>query len=821
MNPMERFRSNLKVACMLKIEPETWFSPHLSAYIRHVASYYQVDAHAMVLAIINGIATTCRSTYVNRTSHFMVPCNLYNILVARSGYSKSNILDLAQLIGETAAVYFQQSEENKEDVIREENSSEISGLSVVSTATTKNVLRKSIKVVFNDGTPAGILNNLKQCARTMHLHEADVTLKSFGLLLPSPFDITPSKVDSFRSTLMTLHEKPGHFCRILKNEEIDISGSKLNIFGASTGDLVAAELVRQAASLSADALFERFLLWPLDGEPIPNEKCITSIDYSQFCSLEQFSVLCGFFADLILELEPDGKQILADQAYEFRITGMYTKYFSEEKKCSRRSEPDTKDNVSARLNKTALGAYRIAGLCALAEAAFDLVPVYINNYVTFGNGKADQTFFRRATEIATARYGSILRKEENLIITTEICKRAQSVTVQNLAQYMSLMKILPEDKKNWIGTSGRFMKPIMINNTRDENCESAESIDTFPRSSNISRQTTLPLTLKQKNMIKNSNKYKTWILLHDSLIFIKSNLYTSSFLKKASSILESNFLIPLVNDGYLLSVPNGLICTKSKSTVYVKIIPSDDDDSRKKICELLSKMNNERLNYNTYMESCKSISLNTVGTVSQDVMTILQQERYQRLNIDFTYLLQRNNSENQVRLSDASSSILTEDTQPTYSENVFTLDDDNYSTTNIIYKTNLQRHTTNNNYPLDMILNNDESMSNNQPMVTHEEIIEDQFEVSCVEHDLMTTESSINEQDNIVCEQIFHENSVKDKTNDEPDTINNNHPPDIYLRNDDNDESMSNVDQLMIIQEGIIEDQFHISRIVQDLVSIH
>ncbi|CAF3748763.1 unnamed protein product [Rotaria sordida] len=313
MNPMERFRSNLKVACMLKIEPETWFSPHLSAYIRDVASYYQVDAHAMVLAIINGITSTCRSTYVNRTSHFMVPCNLYNILVARSGYSKSNILDLAQLIGETAAVYFQQSEENKEDEIREENSSEISGSSVVSTATTKNVLRKSIKVVFNDGTPAGILNNLKQCARTMHLREADVTLKSFGLLLPSSFDITPSKVDSFRSTLMTLHEKPSHFCRILKNEEIDISGSKLSIFGASTGDLVAAESVRQTASLSADALFERFLLWPLDGELIPNEKCITSIDYSQFCSLEQFSVLCGFFADLILELEPNGKQILADQ----------------------------------------------------------------------------------------------------------------------------------------------------------------------------------------------------------------------------------------------------------------------------------------------------------------------------------------------------------------------------------------------------------------------------------------------------------------------------------------------------------------------------
>ncbi len=48
MNPMERFRTNLKVACTLKIEPEMWFSQHLADYIRHLASYYQMDAHAMV-----------------------------------------------------------------------------------------------------------------------------------------------------------------------------------------------------------------------------------------------------------------------------------------------------------------------------------------------------------------------------------------------------------------------------------------------------------------------------------------------------------------------------------------------------------------------------------------------------------------------------------------------------------------------------------------------------------------------------------------------------------------------------------------------------
>lgn len=85
MNAMQRFRANFKVASTLKIEPDMWFSPSLSNYVRHLASYYQVDAHAMVLSIINGVATTCRCTYVNRNSHFLVPCNLYNIVVGRSG----------------------------------------------------------------------------------------------------------------------------------------------------------------------------------------------------------------------------------------------------------------------------------------------------------------------------------------------------------------------------------------------------------------------------------------------------------------------------------------------------------------------------------------------------------------------------------------------------------------------------------------------------------------------------------------------------------------------------------------------------------------
>ncbi|CAF4253371.1 unnamed protein product, partial [Rotaria magnacalcarata] len=53
------------------------------------------------------------------------------------------------------------------------------GRNSCATTTTNNLIghlnlkRTHNKVVFNDGTAAGVLNNLKGCTRTMNLHEAD------------------------------------------------------------------------------------------------------------------------------------------------------------------------------------------------------------------------------------------------------------------------------------------------------------------------------------------------------------------------------------------------------------------------------------------------------------------------------------------------------------------------------------------------------------------------------------------------------------------------------------------------------------------------
>ncbi len=295
----------------------------------------------------------------------------------------------------------------------------------------------------------------------------------------------------------------------------------------------------------------------------------------------------------------------------------------------------------------ALAAYRVAGLCSLIEAAFDLVSTYISHYVSFGDGQVDETFFHRATKIVDMKYEPVRKKEQNFIISTDICNRVQNVIAQNLAQYMILMKILPEDRKNWNASSGRIIRSITRNITTNEDHDLEESIDTFQSTTNIFNKIMVPLTRKQKNMMEKINNYKASILLHNSIFFIKSNLYVNSFLEKASSILESNFLRPLVNDGYLSAIPNDLICSKNKVTVYIKIIPSDENDSKDKLIELLVNINDVRLNYETYMTSCKNIWLNTMGVVSQDVIEVLQQEHYQNLNIDFTTVFRRNENVNE------------------------------------------------------------------------------------------------------------------------------------------------------------------------------
>lgn len=270
-----------------------------------------------------------------------------------------------------------------------------------------------------------------------------------------------------------------------------------------------------------------------------------------------------------------------------------------------------------------------------------MVGDYINEYVSFGRGEADELFFNRACKIVFAKYGSVIRKEKRYTISTEICRRAHDVTVRNLAQYMALMKIKPEDKLNWFGPSSRMMKSILRSSIFDKYRQHGQAANVEENAVANGTNASLPLTRKQRNMLRKTNFYKASILLHPSLIFLKSGLYINSSLKKASSLMDSNFLQELVAEEYLIAIPKGVICRKSKPTLYIKVLPLPDNDSKDEFIKRLATFNDVRLNYNSYMESCNMVSFDTMGFISGEIRKILLLERYQCLNVDYASVFQR------------------------------------------------------------------------------------------------------------------------------------------------------------------------------------
>jgi hypothetical protein len=105
-------------------------------------------------------------------------------------------------------------------------------------------------------------------------------------------------------------------------------------------------------------------------------------------------------------------------------------------------------------------------------------------------------------------------------------------------------------------------------------------------------------------------------------------------------VIGPSFLQPLVSHGFLLAIPDGLICRKSKATIYIKTVPAADEVSIEVFSQRLASFHDERLTYHTYMASCQTVSLHTVGVISDEVLAILRSERYQRLNVDLSSISQ-------------------------------------------------------------------------------------------------------------------------------------------------------------------------------------
>ncbi|CAF1027670.1 unnamed protein product [Rotaria magnacalcarata] len=66
--------------------------------------------------------------------------------------------------------------------------------------------------------------------------------------------------------------------------------------------------MRQAAGSMADALYERTILWPLDGDIIPTASCITDLDSSKYMSLEQFAMVLSFIESIDLYFDENANE---------------------------------------------------------------------------------------------------------------------------------------------------------------------------------------------------------------------------------------------------------------------------------------------------------------------------------------------------------------------------------------------------------------------------------------------------------------------------------------------------------------------------------
>ena len=285
--------------------------------------------------------------------------------------------------------------------------------------------------------------------------------------------------------------------------------------------------------------------------------------------------------------------------------------------------------MAARLAKSSHVLYRLSGFISLLESAYKIVEEYLLNYGTFQNGVINDEMLKEFTEIAKKLYDTDDNSayKYNIIVNEQCARRAYEITLGNIEQYKLLMHITDDDAVHW--TLNKCSR------TKSTSNDTSGTGGTLPVSTTV---TSIPLKLQQK-----ANRLKAKILLHSSLLFIKSGLYVDRELKNASSALDI-LLKELVEEHLLLEIKPGIIGKFNKPSVFIKTIPATAD-AIPEFVHRLSNLNDGLLSYDTFISKCKNIELNAKGSVSRDVFMILEQAQYRELNLDYSLLYEMQNSE--------------------------------------------------------------------------------------------------------------------------------------------------------------------------------
>ncbi|CAF1017005.1 unnamed protein product [Adineta steineri] len=166
------------------------------------------------------VAAMCENSKIYRANKFPLQTNLYNLVVARSSYGKSSILNLVR--------------------------------KAIDVVVFRPLNFKSAAKNGEQNMVAGLLSSFNDSTCFLRIDEADLVLKKMGYTLLPP-GVRDWSTNDCRSQLLTLYDRPHNFTRRLKYETIEVFDAKFNVL---------------ASGSMADVLLERTVSWPLDGDVI-------------------------------------------------------------------------------------------------------------------------------------------------------------------------------------------------------------------------------------------------------------------------------------------------------------------------------------------------------------------------------------------------------------------------------------------------------------------------------------------------------------------------------------------------------------------------
>lgn len=276
--------------------------------------------------------------------------------------------------------------------------------------------------------------------------------------------------------------------------------------------------------------------------------------------------------------------------------------------------------MAAHLGKSVQNCHRIVGFLYIAELAHSIGNKYLQKYHHFpSHGMITTDFVDRIQQLYAEHQIHCSEQEFKHYVTLDIVERCRDLITGNIEQYKLLMYLSPEE---------RFteMKPVPT----AISCEKYEQ-----KNENLSK--------KQKRIIRlqpRMAEIMCRVLLFRSVTFTSTSLYNDRIIKRSASILGS-VLAKLIELDLLIVVKKGLFSSKWTS-IYIKVLPDpfSIEDQLKFECKL-GEIGVSGLNLESYRDTCHEILIEGKGTVSDELIYVLQRPEYLALNLDMSNLIQR------------------------------------------------------------------------------------------------------------------------------------------------------------------------------------